>query len=78
MTFSAGDLFLVLPELLVITAACIVLVLDPVLRPSGKDGLVWLSLGTIAICMGLSASQMRAPIEIFSGLVVIDTYGAFW
>lgn len=78
MTFSPADLFLILPELLVITAACIILVLDPVLRASDKDGLVWLSLGTLAICMGLTASQMSAPMMIFSGLVVIDAYGAFW
>lgn len=78
MTFSPADLFLILPELLVITAACIILVLDPVLRASDKDGLVWLSLGTLAICMGLTASQMSAPTTIFSGLVVIDAYGAFW
>jgi len=78
MTFSAADLFLILPELLVITAACIVLVLDPVLRVSDKDSLVWLSLGTLAVCMGLTASQIQAPATIFSGLVVIDAYGAFW
>lgn len=78
MTFSAADLFLILPELLIVTAACIVLVLDPVLRASDKDGLVWLSLGTLAVCMGLTASQIQAPAAIFSGLVVIDAYGAFW
>ena len=78
MTFSAADLFLILPELLVVTAACIVFVLDPVLRASDKDGLVWLSLGTLAICMGLTASQIQAPATVFSGLVVIDAYGAFW
>jgi len=78
MTFSAGDLFLILPELLVVTAACVVLVLDPILRTSDKDGLVWLSLGTLAICMGLTASQMSTPVSIFSGLVVIDAYGGFW
>lgn len=78
MTFPLGDLFLILPELLVITAACIVLVLDPVLRGSDKDGLVWLSLGTIAVCMGFTASQISEPTLIFSGLVVIDAYGAFW
>lgn len=78
MTFSVGDLLLILPELLVVTAACIVLVLDPVLRPSDKDGLVWLSLGTLAVCMGLTASQMGASVQAFSGLVVIDPYGAFW
>ncbi len=78
MTISAGDLFLILPELLVITAACLVLALDPVLRASDKDGLVWLSLGVLAICMGLTASQMGGSTTIFSGLVVIDAYGAFW
>ena len=78
MTFSAGDLFLILPELLIIAAACIVLVLDPVLRPSDKDGLVWLSLATLAVCMGLTASHMGVRETIFSGLVVIDTYAIFW
>jgi NADH-quinone oxidoreductase subunit N len=78
MTFSAADLFLILPELLIIMAACIVLALDPVLRVANKDGLVWLSLGTLAVCMGLTASQIQAPTTIFSGLVVIDAYGAFW
>ncbi len=78
MTFSSADLFLILPELLVVTAACIILVLDPVLRASDKDGLVWLSLGTLAVCMGLTASQIQAPATIFSGLVIIDAYGAFW
>lgn len=78
MIFSVGDLFLILPELLVVTAACVVLVLDPVLPKSRKDGLVWLSLGTLAVCMGLTASQIGAPTMIFSGLVVIDAYGAFW
>lgn len=78
MTFAAGDLFLILPELLVITAACIVLALDPVIHASKRDGLAWLSLGTLAICMGLTASQMGHPATAFSGLVVIDAYGAFW
>lgn len=78
MTFSPADLFLILPELLIVTAACIVLVLDPVLRASDKDGLVWLSLGTLAVCMGLTASQINTSAAIFSGLVVIDAYGAFW
>lgn len=78
MTFSAGDLFLILPELMVITAACIVLALDPVLHSSKKDGLAWLSLGALAVCMGLTASQMTHPATAFSGLVVIDPYGCFW
>jgi NADH-quinone oxidoreductase subunit N len=78
MTFQVHDLFLVLPELLVIAAACLVLALDPVLDASKKDGLAWLSLGTLAICMGLTAAQMDHPATAFGGLVVIDPYGAFW
>ena len=78
MTIPTGDLFLILPELLVITAACVVLALDPVLRATHKDGLVWLSLGVIAVCMGLTVSQMGGSATIFSGLVIIDPYGAFW
>ena len=78
MTFSSGDLFLILPELLVITAACLVLVLDPVLSSSQKDGLAWLSLGTLAICMGLIASQMNQAASAFGGIVIIDAYACFW
>jgi NADH-quinone oxidoreductase subunit N len=78
MTVSAQDLLLILPELLVIAAACAVLVLDPVIQASQRDGLAWLSLGTLAVCMGLTASQLGHPATAFSGLVVIDAYGAFW
>jgi NADH-quinone oxidoreductase subunit N len=78
MTFSAHDLFLVLPELFVIAAACAVLALDPVIPASKKDGLVWLSLGTLAVCMGLTASQMGQTATAFSGIVLIDAYGGLW
>jgi NADH-quinone oxidoreductase subunit N len=78
MSFSAGDLFLVLPELLVVAAACLVLALDPVLPSSRKDSLAWLGLGTVALCMGLTASQLSLSATAFSGLVVIDAYGCFW
>ena len=60
MTLSAHDLFAILPELLVILAACAVLALDPITPPSRKDGLAWLSLGTMAVCMGLTAARMSA------------------
>jgi NADH-quinone oxidoreductase subunit N len=76
--FSPGDLFLILPELLVIAAACVVLVLDPVMPSNLKDGLAWLSLGTLAVCMGLIASQMGHPASAFGGVVAIDAYACFW
>lgn len=78
MTFSPGDLFLILPELLVITAACLILALDPVLSSSQKDGLAWLSLGTLAVSMGVIASQMGHAAPAFGGIVIIDAYACFW
>ena len=78
MTFSPGDLLLILPELLVVAAACLVLVLEPILTPPQRDGLAWLSLGTLAVCMGLIASQFGHKAEAFGGLVIIDDYGCFW
>jgi len=78
MTFAPGDLLVILPELLVITAACVVLGLDPITPVSKKDGLVWLTLGTLAICMGVTASQMSAPATAFGGIVIVDAYACFW
>ena len=78
MTFSPGDLLLVLPELFVIAAACLVLVLEPILVPQQRDGLAWLSLGTLVICMGVVASQIGSQTEAFGGLVIIDDYACFW
>jgi NADH-quinone oxidoreductase subunit N len=76
--FSVGDLYLILPELLVVLAACVVFVFDPILPSDQKDWLAWMSLGTLAICMGLTASQMSHPALAFGGLVNIDAYGCFW
>lgn len=78
MTLSAHDLFAILPELLVILAACAVLALDPITPPSRKDGLAWLSLGTMAVCMGLTAARMSDPTTVFGGIVVVDAYSCFW
>ena len=78
MTFVPGDLLVILPELLVVFAACLVLVLDPITPPSKKDGLVWLSLGTLAVCMGITASHMSTPASAFGGIVIADAYAAFW
>jgi len=78
MMLSAHDLFAILPELLVVFAACAVLALDPITPSSKKDGLAWLSLGTMAVCMGLTAARFGSPMTAFGGLVVIDNYSCFW
>ncbi len=78
MTLPLADILAILPELIVVAAACLVLGLDPVTPQAKKDGLAWLSLGALAICLGLTASQMRTPLFAFSGLVVIDPFACFW
>ncbi len=78
MTIPVQDLLAILPELVVIGTACLILVLDPILAASKKDLLAWLTLAALAICLGLTSSQMTGRQYAFSNLVVIDSYAAFW
>lgn len=78
MMLSAHDLFAILPELLVIFAACAVLALDPITPSSKKDRLAWLSFATMVLCFGLTAARFGSPTTAFGGLVVIDNYSCFW
>jgi NADH-quinone oxidoreductase subunit N len=79
MTLPLADLIAILPELVVVATACLVLGLDPITPASRKDGLAWLSLGALAICLGFTASQMNdGRVQVFSDLVVIDPYACFW
>jgi NADH-quinone oxidoreductase subunit N len=78
MTIPLNDILAILPELVVITAACLVLVLDPILPAARKELLGWLTLGSLAICLGLTASQMTNRLSAFSDLIIIDPYAGFW
>jgi NADH-quinone oxidoreductase subunit N len=78
MTLPLQDLVAILPELIVIGTACLILALDPILAISKKDVLAWLTLGALAMCIGLTSSQMSGRIYAFSDMVVIDSYAAFW
>ena len=78
MTLPLSDLFAILPELIVVAAACLVLALDPITPIRQKNSLAWLSLGALVLCFGLTASQMPGRVYAFSDLIVIDAYGAFW
>lgn len=78
MTFPLQDLMAILPELLVIGTACLILALDPILAADKKDLLAWLTLGALAMCMGLTSARLTGQTYAFSNLVVLDSYGAFW
>ena len=81
MTSYGTDLIVILPELIVVAAACLVLVLDPLTPFSRKELLAWLSLGSLALCIGLTGGQigvLNLPLSAFSDLVVVDSYARFW
>jgi len=78
MTLPVGDLLAILPELIVIGAACLVLALDPITPPDKKDWLAWLALGALVVCIGVTASQMGGVVLAFNDLVIIDPYACFW
>jgi NADH-quinone oxidoreductase subunit N len=83
MTFvSTADLLAILPELLVMTAGCLVLVLDPLTPKNRKDWLAYLSLAALAAAFVVSYMLFGPltgfPRRAFSGLYVLDAYGIFW
>jgi NADH-quinone oxidoreductase subunit N len=79
---STADLVAILPELLVITGGCLLLVLDPLTPQHRKDWLTYLSLASLGAAFVVGYWFMGAytvsPRLAFSGLYVLDAYGTFW
>ncbi len=80
MTFTIplADLIAILPELIVIGAACLVLALDPVTPASRRDWLAWISVAALAACAYLTISRMGTSVSAFSDLVILDPFSGFW
>src|SRR5919108_462728 len=78
MTLPLNDILAVLPEVFVVTAACLVLGLDPITPPARKQWLAYVSLAFLMLCFGLTYSMIDMLMTTFSGLVVIDPYAGFW
>ncbi|HEX9741224.1 MAG TPA: NADH-quinone oxidoreductase subunit N [Nitrospiraceae bacterium] len=78
MTLPLSDIVAILPELIVIGAACLVLALDPITPPSRKDWLAWFSVAALAACAHLTISRMGTSVSAFSDLVILDPFSGFW
>ncbi len=81
MSLYGADLLALLPELIVVLAACLVIVLDPITPASRRDILAWLSVGALVLCLGLTGwqiNELNVRISAFSDLVVVDAYARFW
>src|SRR4029079_9629638 len=69
MSLYGADLLALLPELVVVVAACLVISLDPITPASRRDLLAWLSVGALALCLGLTGWQISmqdARVDTFS------------
>jgi len=78
MSIPLADLVTILPELLVVFAACVLLVLDPITPASKKDFLAWMCLGTLVVCFFVTAAGMGEQTFAFGNMVVVDSYASFW
>jgi NADH-quinone oxidoreductase subunit N len=79
IVFSPSELLAILPELIVMTAGCLVLFLDPLTSAARKQWLVYLSLGSLTAAFVVSYWFMGLPPRaVFNGLYVLDSYGTFW
>ena len=81
MSLYGTDLLALLPELIIVVTACLVIALDPITPASRRDLLAWLSLGSLALCLGLTMGQigvLNIRVSVFSDLVVVDAYARFW
>jgi NADH-quinone oxidoreductase subunit N len=77
--FVASDLLAILPELVVMTAACLVLVLDPLTAESRKKWLFYFSLGSLGVAFVVAYWFVGLPTRpVFGGLYVLDAYATFW
>ena len=78
MSIPLADLATILPELLVVLAACVLFVLDPITPSSKKDGLAWMCLVTLVVCAVITATRMGTHTVAFSHLIIVDSYASFW
>ncbi len=78
MTLPLADILAILPELIVMGAACLILTLDPITPASRKEWLAWIGLGALAACVGVTTSQLGVTVMAFGDLVIIDPYAGFW
>ncbi|MDT7041627.1 NADH-quinone oxidoreductase subunit N [Candidatus Nitronereus thalassa] len=78
MSIPLADLATILPELLVVFAACLLFVLDPIMPQAKKDILAWMCVGTLVVCFFVTAVGMGDKTFAFSDLVMVDSYASFW
>lgn len=76
--YPATDIWLILPEILLVVYACAVLLLEPFVPPSQKQILAYFSLAALALAGFTSYRFIHLEYAAFSGMYLLDTYSAFF
>ncbi|MFC5743424.1 NADH-quinone oxidoreductase subunit NuoN [Dyella tabacisoli] len=70
---NMNDILILLPELYLVVAACVLLLLDAFMTPARRGVLHWLSIGVLLIAMYLVvAGQPEQTVTAFNGMFVRD------
>jgi NADH-quinone oxidoreductase subunit N len=75
---SRGDLWAVLPELIISVGACVLLLVDLVLPRSARAWLASLSLVIIGAAGGATIGLGSGQVEAFGGLFILDPFSSYF
>ena len=79
MIFELTDLILILPELIVVSAACLILLLDLFIPRGQKDLLAYFSLLSLGVAFWATYRMALLPLDYaFGGLFVLDPFASFF
>ncbi len=76
--FPMTDIWLILPEILLILYACVILLLEPFIPPSQKEILAYFSLAALALAGFASFRLIHLNYPVFSGMYLLDPYSTFF
>lgn len=76
--YPTTDIWLILPEILLILYACVILVLEPFIPPSQKGILAYFSLAALALAGFASFRLVHLDYAAFSGMYLLDPYSTFF
>jgi NADH-quinone oxidoreductase subunit N len=75
---AAAEYLRFLPEIILVIAATLAMVIEPLLKPGKRDGLAGMSLLALLAALAAALYANGDPGTAFSGLLVVDGYGTLF
>ena len=76
--YPTTDVWLILPEILLVVYACAVLLMEPFVPPSQKQILAYFSLAALALAGFASFRLIHLDYAAFGGMYLLDPYSTFF